>query len=422
MTDTTAIPTDTATPPQSPPVPAKTASTGPTRRGFALAAAAAPFSLMGATQATAQTAVLGPNGTGSIGPGPFSGGLPDFKKLSTAGPETFETFGCKVYDDSPPTPDWVTASVWFDRRFDSLDLKMPDGKKVRFWVFADEISGKVSYPAPLIRVQEGNLVHVRLKAAKGAHTIHHHGIEPTTFNDGVGHVSFEVGTRYVYQWQANTPGTWFYHCHVNTPLHFQMGLYGPLIVDPKPNADGKVPAYAGGPTYDVEKIWAIGDIDPRWHELEHAAGLCGEDVGLNIFEPKYFMLSGVPTRPGVPLASASVSAKAGQKILLRLINGAYSPVRITIDGLEAHIISVDGHPLNKPWNRWISVGPTGEQRSLNMATATRYEVLIDLGSAANRLKKGSFKVHFEHFDWITWKRHNEGTPNDGYSVTTINVA
>ena len=422
MTETSAPPTDTAASSAPPSSDAPRPSAGTTRRGFALAAAAAPFTLLGAASTKAQTAVLGPNGNGSIGPGPSKAGLPDFRQLSTAGPETYETFGCKVYDASPPTPDWVTASVWFDRKIDSLDMKMPDGKLVEFWVFRDLVTNKASFPSPLIRVQQGNLVHVRLKASKGSHTIHHHGIEPTTFNDGVGHVSFEVGTEYIYQWQANTPGTWFYHCHVNTPLHFQMGLLGPLIVDPKPNKDGKVPAYEGGPTYDVEKIWAISDVDPRWHTLEHGAGLCGEDVGLNIFEPKYFMISGVPTRVGVPSTAARVAAKAGQKILLRLINAAYSPVRITIDGLEAHIISVDGHPLDRPWNDWISVGPKGEQRSLNMATATRFDVLIDLGSEANRLQRGSFKVHIEHFDWVTWKRHNAGTPNEGYSLTTIDVA
>lgn len=421
MTDTTMIDVPVpAAAAQGAPAPAATDRSAPP--AVALAAGAVPFTLLGATQAMAQSAVLGPNSTGSPGPGPNNAGLPEFNKLATGGPETYDTFGCKAYADSPPTPDWVTATVWFDRKIDSLDATMPDGNKVKFWVFRDLVTNKASFPSPMIRVQQGNLVHVRLKAAKGAHTIHHHGIEPSTFNDGVGHVSFEVGSEYVYQWQANSPGTWFYHCHVNTPLHFQMGLYGPLIVDPKPNKDGKIPAYEGGPTYDVEKIWAIGDVDPRWHNLEHGAGLCGEDVGLNIFEPKYFLISGVPTRLGVPSTSARVSAKSGQKVLLRLINAAYSPVRITIDSLEAHIIAVDGHPLDKPWNDWVSVGPTGEQRSLNMATATRFDVLIDLGSAANRLLKGSFKVHIEHFDWITWKRHNAGTPNEGYSLTTIDVA
>src|SRR5690606_20599539 len=121
------------------------------------------------------------------------------------------------------------------------------------------------FPSPLIRVQKDDLVHVKLSASKGSHTIHHHGIEPTTMNDGVGHVSMEITGNYVYQWQPRTPGTYFYHCHKNTVTHFEMGLFGLLVVDPKPDANGKVRAFEDGPVYDVEAFWVLDDIDPRWH-------------------------------------------------------------------------------------------------------------------------------------------------------------
>ncbi|MHB2169488.1 multicopper oxidase domain-containing protein [Alsobacter sp. R-9] len=384
-------------------------------------------STLAAGEVLAQTATLGPKTTGAPGPGPYSGGMPDFRTLSTGGLENYETFGCKVYKADPPTPDWQTATVWFDRKIASHTMTMPDGKILDFWVFQDERIGSKSraVPSPLMRVQQGDLVHVRLKSAKGAHTIHHHGIEPTPFNDGVGHVSFEVGDEYIYQWQANTCGTWIYHCHVNTPLHFEMGLYGAIIVDPKPDASGRIAVFEGGPLYDVEQMWVFDDIDPRWHLLEHGDGLCGEDVGLNIFEPKYFLVTGTPSRAGVANAKGRITARPGQKILIRMINASYSQMRVALGGLDATIVSVDGHALNQPWNAPQPVGPTREVKDFRLATATRYEVIIDLGSPENRAlatKGRSFRAEFEFFDWVTGRRHNAGDPvYEGYAFSNIDI-
>lgn len=145
---------------------------------------------------------------------------------------------------------------------------------------------------------------------KGAHTIHHHGLEPSDFNDGVGHTSFEVKGHYTYQWRPSQEGTYFYHCHVNTTLHFEMGMYGPLIVDP-PSGPGI--AFRGGPAYDVEAMWICGGLDPVKHKLNHAAGLDGKDARLNPWDPRYFHISGAfhPHSLTDPRARARARVRAG---------------------------------------------------------------------------------------------------------------
>lgn len=118
-----------------------------------------------------------------------------------------------------------------------------------FWMmFADDfLIGKVfdpqtgglinasapQYPGPTYRAPRGAVCH-NFTASGGPppHTIHWHGIEPTPMNDGVGHCSFEVTGSYIYQWQPNFIGTYFYHCHRNTMMHFEYGLAGFMLFDP----------------------------------------------------------------------------------------------------------------------------------------------------------------------------------------------
>jgi Multicopper oxidase len=401
--------------------------TSPTQAATATGAVAA----LSASDAIAQTVPkLGPKSTAVPGPGEFGGGQVDFADTGVRGPQNFDTFGCDVFRENPNTPDWVTANAYFVRKaFLNGELRMPDGREIRHWGFEDPLKapGKRSLPSPLMRVQEGDLVHVKFESRSGSHTIHHHGLQPTPFNDGVGHTSFEVTGDYIYQFQPEHAGTFFYHCHKNTVLHFKMGMYGLLIVDPPPNAQGQALAYGPPlngtfpngrvPAYDVEQFWVLDDIDPRYQELNHDAGLCGEDVGLNIFRPKYFLITGTPTRPiasKVPAAAQKIVATQGQKILIRLLNASYSVVKVRIDGLSSHIIMTDGRSLDQPWSDWF---PIAAGAPFFFGSAQRRTLLIDTAG-----KKGEFPVYFEFQDWITRRVHNAGDPRyEGSAFTTITV-
>ena len=364
--------------------------------------------------------------------------------------ETFESFSCSVPITNPKTPDLITQKtlppgmklVEFERKFFSSNLAMPDGSDVDIWAFEDpketDPDKRFQFPSAPIVVSEGDLVHTTLKASKNSHTIHHHGIEPTPFNDGVGHTSFEVTGSYTYQWRATEVGSFFYHCHKNTTLHVEMGMYGMLVILPQDHQrdDGRLNAfppmredvsihpdilkYTSFKTrddlraYDVEAVWVADEMDPTWHKLNHNAGLCGEDAGLNNFNPEHFLITGVPYhqqgadrgRPFAPnpknLELVDVTAQRGQTVLVRAVHAGYTVLAVDIPtSLEVVVIEDTGRqlggqrspysaPFRLPLNPAIPV-------PVPVTSARRSTFLI-------RAKlPGRYEFKFTFLHWITGK-------------------
>ncbi|MCF8508889.1 MAG: multicopper oxidase domain-containing protein [Hyphomonadaceae bacterium] len=334
--------------------------------------------------------------------------------VTTRDPVAFDQFGCNVIKENPATPDRLPPDISFDRQgATGVDLVMPDGKTVQFWTFRDKNDKNNEtarqWPAKTIRVRQGQLVHSTIHAQKNSHTIHHHGMNASTHNDGVGHVSFEVNGKYTYQFRPQNAGTYFYHCHKNTVLHFEMGMYGFLIVDP-PTGKGRL--YEGGPAYDVEALWAFDDVDPEWRKLEHQAGLCGNDVGLNVFVPKYFMCSGVPNPLTRTDPRVVVNAKVGQRILVRHLNASYSLTSTRFSGLDATIYAVDGRPLSHPDHPWSTPIQLAAGSPLETCTGQRRDIIIV------PTRPGIYPVITEFRDWQTGFVQDGGR---GIVETFINV-
>jgi FtsP/CotA-like multicopper oxidase with cupredoxin domain len=341
-------------------------------------------------------------------------------------------FSCNVaHVETIPTPNLVTDAQAaqliaqgkitglkkFQRNFFSSGKAiMPDGVQIEHWGFDDGSDSK-PLPSPQIRVLEGEIAQVTLTTGKKVHTIHHHGIEPDPFNDGVGHTSFETSGTYTYQWRASEAGSYWYHCHVNTVLHVQMGLFGTLVVDPYPATNPKR-AFRNGPEYIHERYWVPYSIDPRWHTLEHAAGLCGEDVGLNNFKPKYFGLSGkfqkfgndpvavfAAGTPVITDPAVAITAKRGEPILIRLLNGQYFPVELDFGGATVELVASDGRPFldtaNYSGQRGtatpVVITPTDDLPAVT--PAERYDMILN--SAARPLPAGVYEVTVRFLHWIT---------------------
>ncbi len=252
-------------------------------------------------------------------------------------------------------------------------------------------------------------------------------------NDGVGKHSFEISGNFTYQFATRQPGTFLYHCHKNTTLHFEMGLYGALIVCPKKpannheEADVPDPPYPdGGPgfveafnppynvvRYDVDALWVPDDIDTRWHTLGHnafmetcdpdnpiAAGNFTHDGILNDFRPDVFVSSGEGRRADddTPFEKAAVHAKVGQTVLVRFIDASYSVQMLRI-GLPWTLVSQDGFTLG--------VGPTGQyNRPIEFAAGEPIRITAAMRGDAliKATEPGRFPVTIEFFHWITGKK------------------
>jgi FtsP/CotA-like multicopper oxidase with cupredoxin domain len=109
------------------------------------------------------------------------------------------------------------------------NLEIMPGLFYSAWTYNGQV------PGPTLRCTEGDWVRVNFKnSGTHDHTIHFHGFHPAAM-DGV----FEQvppGGSYTYEFEARPFGLQLYHCHT-MPIkrHIAKGLYGAMIIDPRPS-------------------------------------------------------------------------------------------------------------------------------------------------------------------------------------------
>jgi FtsP/CotA-like multicopper oxidase with cupredoxin domain len=238
---------------------------------------------------------------------------------------------------------------------------------------------------------EGQMMEITLSSMM-PHTIHFHGLDVDQWNDGVPSTSGFVahghgggrgggpwgpgfgrvqgydnlGPQFTYRFVAPHAGTYAYHCHVDTVLHFEMGMYGTVIIRP-PDGNPRV-AWAGGPSFDKEYIWQLHTFDSSWHN---------EMVSSNRtvrHRPDYFMINGKDGATAHSDPTTAITGSPGDTILIRSNNMGYQPALIQLGGLPFQVIASDGRPLPAPI--------TTDQQLV--APGERYDLLVRLPSAGRR--------------------------------------
>jgi FtsP/CotA-like multicopper oxidase with cupredoxin domain len=270
-----------------------------------------------------------------------------FRSSAQAGRDASQTFAVGVPD----------GAVRLVAAPDVVDL---GGRLAKTWTF----NGSV--PGPELRLGAGQVLRVEFDNRLPAPTsIHWHGIAIRNDMDGVpGFTQTPIapGARFLYEFTAPNPGTYFFHPHSGVQL--DRGLYGVLIVE-DPAEPGRYDREAVivlddwtdgvGETPDqiLARLLANGmdhsemsgmdhDMAGMHHGAEMPAkpsGPLGDDTG-DIRYPLY-LINGRRAR-----SPATLSARPGERVRLRIVNAAADTAfRLALGGHRLTITHADGVPV-----------------------------------------------------------------------------
>ena len=250
-----------------------------------------------------------------------------------------------------------------------------------FWVFAPKTRGMATSsfvgldanpllraPSPVIRVEQGDVVWIQLENTHYfPHTIHLHGVDHPFVdssgegNDGVPQTSEKLvmpGETRTYEIRPRTPGTFVYHCHVQTHVHLAMGLVGMFVVEEnRPNnwvqtfnvGAGQVrhPSKAVLEKYDREYDLHYHALDKELHNAIQKyndprliAKAMNRDYYLNNATEDYYILNG-RSFP-YTLRESLIVAEPDQNIKIRMFNSSGELLAIHTHGHKATITHYDG--------------------------------------------------------------------------------
>jgi len=167
-------------------------------------------------------------------------------------------------------------------------------------------------PGPVLRAAQGDLVEVTLvnESVRDGVTLHWHGVDVPNAADGVAGVTQDAvppGGRHVYRFRAEDAGTYWYHSHQRSHEQVAGGLFGVLVIEPRPAGPAPLP-----------------DVIATVHS--------------------YRGLGTVSGRTG----QQRVAAPAGTAVRLRLVNTDDASLVVSIFGARYRILAIDGRDVNQP--------------------------------------------------------------------------
>lgn len=258
---------------------------------------------------------------------------------------------------------------------------MWDNVSFRIFGFAPSLSSPPLLPGVTLYAEEGDSVHINAAAISQGdeHTVHLHGLDVDTRNDGDPMTSHPIGhlqTR-TYKFYAEHAGTYTYHCHVDDVVHVQMGMYGLIIVKAK---GGLKTAWTNGPAYDKEFAWLTSEIDRSWHDT--IPKMIGDTLLVPKYKPDYFLINGKSEQQIENDASIHVDGTPMEHLYVRIANiGYYYNRAVFPKELNAILIDSDGRPLPKAIKTDTVIVMPGERYGVMLNPTALFTGKIDMDYA-----------------------------------------
>lgn len=311
------------------------------------------------------------------------------------------------------------------------------------------------WPAPTLAFREGQEVYLALTNVGmlhrpdlfDGHSIHFHGFpQAAPIYDGVPEASVVVnmGSTFTYYYRLNDPGTYIWHCHVESAEHMQMGMLGTLYVRPRQDLlpagttfangfvhqDGYRYAYNdgdGSTRYDVDFPVQLGAFDGNFHDLHEAV----QPLPFENMRATHTFINGRgyphtivadPLPP--PLVdpndsttalpessqpeSALITAQAGQRILLRLSNTSVAEFfTVTALGLPMRLVGqgaaiargpndADGGVVGRDWSHDVG--------SVTLGGGESVDVIIDTAGVA----PGTYFLYTTNLNYLSNGNEDRG--------------
>ncbi len=213
-----------------------------------------------------------------------------------------------------------------------------------------------SVPGPLVRLREGQDVVLNVSNhLDQASSIHWHGLLLPSDMDGVPGISFDgigPGETFAYRFRTRQNGTYWYHSH--SGLQEQVGVYGPLVIDP----EGSEPI-----GYDREFVillsdWTFEDpyrvlanlkVEDDYYNQNRAAGRGAFDEWAQMRMSRSDVADVGGATYSYLLNGRDAAANwtglfaPGERLRLRFINGsAMSFFNVRVPGLTMTVVQADG--------------------------------------------------------------------------------